>query len=344
MKPGQNDRVGFGFRYDDQYKAAVLFTLSLQSRLLYGSRTQLAFRLGDQVQIEASTFARLGITAPFRVGASASYTSVPVNISLDLLGTGARPVASAEIDVYGAQVFSGLAVSESLLFSFALIGEHARLIPIVLPFLDADDPEEDTAPITETFYSGAAFVLADTRDRSFFPSRGLSLFAKLEIADEAFGSGATFQHIVGDLQVSLPVSRSVSLTGRAVMTRGDGSGLPPHYVTFMGGANAPSLLPGRFYPLYGADDQELFGTSAQLAALGIQWEFGDDLFARAVANAGGVDDGIPGSLPGGDPSDYTVGVGFTVGAFTLIGPATITLAGDGLDAFPNVSFSLGYAF
>lgn len=330
VEPGQEDRLGFGFRYDEQYKAALLFTLSLQNRLLFGSQTRFAVRLGQQTQLEASAFARLGVTTPFRAGARAGYTSVPLNIFTPLAS---RAIASARVDVYGVQLFAGPAISEAALLSFALIGEHARFKPIVAP--------EGAETTTETFYSGAVFFFADTQDRTFFPSRGLSVLAKLEVADAAFGSGASFQHFVADARLALPVTRSVSLLGRVARTRGTGDGLPAHYFTFLGGANPPALLPGRFYPLYGAEDQELIGPSARLAALGVQWEFGDELFARLVGNVGMVGEF---SLESLDLGFVRAGVGLTLGALTLVGPATLTLSGDDFGSFPRISVSLGYPF
>ena len=243
VTPGQEDRLGFGFRYDERYDAALLFTLTLQNRLLYGSRTRLAVRLGQQTQLEASTFARIGVATPLRTGAKAGYTSVPLNL-FNPLGSTGQAFASVEVDVYGAQLFVGPAISEAALLSFALIGEHARINPVVVPLFDDPDgpPEaESDVDLTSTFVSAAAFFFLDTQNRSYFPSRGVSFFGKVEIADAALGSGATFQHLVADARFALPVTRSVSLIGRTAFTQGEGDDLPLHYLTFLGGADPPTL-------------------------------------------------------------------------------------------------------
>ncbi len=107
------------------------------------------------------------------------------------------------------------------------------------------------------------------------------------------------------------------------------AGLPVDVVT---GTSMGSIVGGLYALGYRPDS---------LAALGVQWEFGDDLFARLVGNAGAVGEL---SLESLDLGFVRGGGGLTFGAFTLVGPATVTLAGNGLDEFPDVSVSLGYPF
>ena len=81
------------------------------------------------------------------------------------------------------------------------------------------------------------------------------------------------------------------------------------------------------------------GPSAQLGALGVQWEFGDDLFVRLVGNAGTAGEfGLSSLL------FFRVGAGLTLGALTRVGPASVTLSSSDLASWPEISVSLGHPF
>ena len=127
--------------------------------------------------------------------------------------------------------------------------------------------------------------------------------------------------------------------GRLALTRARGADLPPNYATFIGGLYPPTLLPGRFFPLYGAEAQELIGRSGQLALAGFRWLLREDVFVELAANVGAAGDDW--TL---DMEELHYGAGLTAGLLTLVGPVSITLAGDGLEDWPQIGFSLGYTF
>ena len=63
------------------------------------------------------------------------------------------------------------------------------------------------------------------------------------------------------------------------------------------------------------------------------------MFVELAANAGAAGDDW--TL---DTEKLRYGAGLTAGLLTLVGPVSITLAGDGLEDWPLVGFSLGYTF
>ncbi len=77
---------------------------------------------------------------------------------------------------------------------------------------------------------------------------------------------------------------------------------------------------------------EIFGA-------GVQVEFRPRLFAIVQASAGNVFDDFS-----FDPDRYTVGYGITLGARTVLGQLTLTLAESDLSEWADVSIDLGHPF
>ncbi len=317
------DRLGFGFSYDTQYDAALLFTLTLQNRLRFGSTALLEARLGDQTQLRALYFTRLGIDSRWTVTGTAGYSSVPV----DVFAGANRAVASGALEVVSARVYTGPVLFESLLTGFGPAVTYVSAAPDVAP--------EGVEGISETYASIGAFAASDTRDRSAFASRGHRFEAQAEWSP---GLGAEFGRTFASLSGALPVAPRVSLIGRATAVYGWGDPTPDQ-LAYVGGALVPTVLPGRFVALYGADEQELLGTSAQVAAAGIMVEARPSIFVRLLFDAGRAGNDL--SL---DPDDFVTGFAASLGTDTPAGPVELLLSGSLTRGTPGLTFRLGRSF
>ncbi len=318
-----SNRVGFGFRYDTEYNAALLFSVTLRNLVQYGSRTQIVARLGDQTQLQATTFGRLGFTAPIALTAQAGYTDVPVPLFAGV----SRDVASGRLGVLAARIFAGPVVQDALVTGVGASGVYVRAEPDVAP--------DSVRTRTWTYATISAYARADSRDRTAFPSRGVLFDAT---ADLAPGVGASFQHVSVDAKAYLPLTSGLSLSAHAAATRAWGSDVPFDQQTFLGGVVVPVLLPGRFFSLLGTDALELSGRAGQLAAVSAQVALRSNVFLLATLNAGHAGDTW--TL---NPGDFHAGGGLTLGAATPVGALGLTLDAGGLQA-PNVTFSLGREF
>lgn len=324
------DLVGFGFRYDSRERAALLFDLALRNRLGYGSMTRLSVRLGRETELGLAYFDRLAVSAPTGIGGGLRYTRVPVRLFED-----ERAVVAGDLVVYAADAFLSYSLANAVIVRGGLTGEISRAefeVGLVAPPDSADVVEE-------VFYAPWVEVIGDTRDRTDLPSRGWRAHGRAEFADDAIGSGTTFQHYVLEAEGYVPLGARFTLMGRAAFTRGRGDGLPPSRATFIGGTFAPSVLPGRFYPLFGLEPQQLAGESGQAARLGLRWMPTEELFFEAAGDAGAVGSGW--TL---DPGELEFGIGLTAGLVTPIGPVSLTLAGSAIDDLPDLGFRLGYDF
>lgn len=332
VKERRRDLLGFGFRYDSRERAALLFDLSLRNRISYGSTTRLALRLGRETQVGIDYFDRIGLNAPTGVGGGLQLTRVPV----DLVAGEERASVRGELDVYSASLYASWAIANAAFLRIGLTGEHLRAEPEVGADTLAGIPLET---VETTFHGLQAQLLADTRDETLLPSRGLRIFLKAEFSGEVIGSAATFEHYVADVEAYVPAGSRFTAFGRLALTRGRGADLPVSRTTFVGGLYPPAVLPGRFLPLSGARPQEFIGRNGQLARLGLRWTPRPDVFLEVAGDAGTAGDDW--TL---DVDEVRFGLALTAGLVTPIGPVALTFAGDEPDDLPTVGLRLGPDF
>lgn len=365
------DRLGFGLRYDDLNGGELLAQLTLRHRLRWGDRSALAVRLGRQSQALATYTMPLGLTSLAEVGAQIGVTEAPVSVTL--LGE------EKDRSVLTQRVAEGGLVASASPFSSVLVGVSAGggLGRSEVAEFSVDEnavfPGPDGTPIVidpegvvlrERWASGTLFAEVRTLDRLNLPTRGVRVRAQAEggqgrldatefserVAEQAgvpretlgltdVRSGA-FTRALLDGEVWVPVSRGVSLTGRAAYARGSGEGLPLNRRTFLGGIQTVTVLPGTFLPLYGHEPEALTGPNAWLGVAGVQVDTGS-LVVHLFANAGrafGDDEAIV------DSEGTLAGVGLDLSARTPIGPVTLSLGTDALDRLPDVGLRVGYVF
>ena len=136
----------------------------------------------------------------------------------------------------------------------------------------------------------------------------------------------------------MALSPQVSLLGRGAVVQAWGTPTDDQRA-YLGGIEVPNLLPGRFYPLYGAQDQELAGSDAVVGAVGVQVEVPRGVLLRGLFDAGWPGDRI---VIGGN--DYRLGYAVSAGVLTLAGPAELVLAGEAFAGQPRLLFRFGRVF
>jgi NTE family protein len=316
------DQLGFGVRFDDHYKASLLFTTELRNRLGFGSTTQVELRLGEQLRLGA-TFLRAGLLeSRYAVGGTVSFTRTPI----DIFGERQR-IAESTVEVTSLGTLVGAAFGTSSLVGVRLKGEHASAVSSISPV--------DTS-ISQTFYSVAAVVRRESFDRVMYPSRGTSLYAKAELAR----GEARFTHYVVDARSVVRVAETVSLIGRAML--GDARGgreVPLHYRFFLGGVYASPLFPETQISFAGVRPQELSGAAVQRVGAAVQWEVRRGYFTTVRLDAGYAAEELRFALDA-----YRVGGALSVGAATPFGPLELSASGRTFGDRPRLELSLGLVF
>lgn len=319
----EQDQLGIGVRYDDAYDAAILFTARLRNRLGVGSTTNLDVRLGEQVRV-AAEHVSVGVGGSrLAVAATASYRYSPMH-----LYTGGVRAGGARVNVGSVMLGTALLGGAGGQFALGveLKGEHADVSTSVA---GADTTRR------QTYATGALVARAMTLDRPGFPSRGHMVSVRSEYAI----GDAEFVHHVGHLQVAVPVTSRVSLTGRATAGSTSSAEAPLQYQFMLGGAYPSQLFAETQVSFVGLRPQERAGTAVTRVGAGVQWEVKRRLFATLRTDAGHAGPDLT-----SDPDDYTVGIGLGLGALTPAGPLEVMVSKRPSGGRALLQFSLGWAF
>ncbi|MDT8340857.1 MAG: patatin-like phospholipase family protein [Longimicrobiales bacterium] len=325
LRPAQRDRLGMGFRFDDQYKAAVLLSATLLSRLGYGSSTRLDARLGDAIEVRLTHQSGRGITSALGLGFSAGFTRVPISFSRD----GERFFQIRNEQIHLAGMFTLVQRSGGLL-ALELRGEQVRERPEVGGGLSTRRRRYGSASLT---------WIRDTFDRADFPTTGSSLLARTEWSRRALGTGADFEQHLAELRVAVPVTPAVTLRLEAFAGSAAGDDLPLYKNFFLGGSVTPGVLAYSHPLFHGMESQDEWGRVAQVLRSAVQVEFSRNWFVTALVNAGDVRDAW--ALK---PEDWIAGWGVSLGHLSLLGPARLALVGRDDPGRFRVTLELGRTF
>jgi NTE family protein len=318
----EQDEVGVGLRYDDAYKAALLFTARLRNPLGFGSSTQIDVRLGDPFRIALQhSNARIAGSRLVTVGA-ASYTRTPV----PLYDSGRR-VAEARDEVFTASAFAGVPLGDVGVAGVELKGEHAKAAATITPF--------DTGQ-RRTFVSGALALRWNSFDRPAFPTRG----ATLSLRSEYSLGGDRFTQQFGSAVLAVPLTRYLTALGRATIGRSSpASAVPLHERFILGGSYPPALFPETYVASIGLPAQERSGIAVSRLGAALQWAVRRDVFATVRTDVGQA-----GRTLTLDRDAYDAGVGLALGTITALGPIEISVSGRPRSGRPRLELSLGYPF
>lgn len=318
----EQDRLGVGVRYDDAYKASMLFSAQLRNRLGFGSTVHLDLRLGEQTRA-AADYVRTGVRhAWLALGAGGAYARTPVSIY-----EGDRRVAEVTMSVATATATAGAKLGGRGGVAVQLKGEHARAQAAIA----GGDSSR-----TQALASGAVLLRWEALDRPAFPRRGVAAAVRSE---RAVG-GAHFTQHVGSAQLAVPLGRRLTLQGRvAAGASTGGDALPLHYRLALGGARTGALFPDVQLSFVGLRPQEQLGTAAARLGATVQWEARRAVFASVRADVG-----YAGPMLTTATDAYRAGAGLGLGALTPFGPVEVTASATAWRQRPRVEFSLGHAF
>lgn len=312
------DRVGVGLRYDDERRAALLFTATMHNLVRYGSVTRLDLRVGEETRVSASYLRRHGVTGRLEGGSTLAWSQS----ELRLPGL-ARPTTG--LDITSLSTVLGLVVGRGSFVGVELLGEWATADADALPDV--------------LLASGAVVLDHESLDRIDFPHSGRDGTVRWEtgVTDRP-GTGG-FTHITARGRVYLPLHDRWTLDLGGFVGHARGEDLPLHRQFFVGGSH-PSAVFAQTHPLFhGLPREELTGTSAQVGRVGLRW-----LGPRGLRMRAGLDVGGTLSEWRFPMTDPFIGWSLGAGLSTLIGPVWLEW-GDVTEGYSDrLSVSVGRRF
>ena len=315
------DRVGFGFRYDDRYNAALLFDATVRHLLGFASTGRLSLRLGEQTRVGLDIARGRTLSSAWVLGTGVSYLSTPLDFF-----EGRRRAAEATLRVTSANVTVGAATRGGGV-GIQLRAEDERGSAAIA----AVDSSQH-----RTFASAAALVWWDDMDRPAFATRGTALRARYE---RAAGGGAPFSRWFASGSAAAPISSRLSIAARvAAGASSRDSTIPLHYRFYLGSLTPTAVLAESQIPFAGLKVQERNGFAVAVAGVALQWEAVPNVFVAARADLGNVAPSL-----GEAVESRVLGAGLSVGSRTLVGPVELRLHGRS-PSTALLEFSVGHLF
>ncbi|HET9949659.1 MAG TPA: patatin-like phospholipase family protein, partial [Longimicrobiales bacterium] len=311
------NRLGLGLRYDDERRAALLFTATLHNVLRYGSVARFDLRVGEETRVAGRLGGRLGVTGPFSFGVRASWSEGRLRL----------PGSSGElagVDVASATATVGL---EPVRGTFVGVeGTLERLVASAAP---------------DVRLRSASVVLDhESLDRVDFPRAGADVRGRVEGGVSDVASGGDYGVATLEARAYLPLDERLTLEAGGFLGRTWGADLPPQRRLRLGGAHRSAVF-GAVHPLFqGLERQAQTGAYAQVGRLGLRWEVWSGGFVRAGMDVGGVRDAWRFPI-----ETRMTGWSLSFGMDTLVGPVVVEasrVAAEGHDV--RISVGVGRFF
>jgi outer membrane protein assembly factor BamA len=315
------DRVGFGFRYDDRFNAALLFDATMRHLFGFGSTGRLSIRLGEQMRVGLDVARGRTLSSHWVLGTGASWLGTPIDFF-----AGRRRIAEATLRVASANVTVGAATRAGGI-GIQLKAEDARVAAAIA---GVDSGQH------RAFGSAAALLWWDDLDHPSFATRGVAVRARYE---HATGGGSPFARWYASGNAVVPLASRLAIGARVVAgTTTRDSTVPLHYRFFVGSLTPSSVLAESQVPFAGLDLQERNGYAVAVAGATLQWEAVSNVFLTAR-----VDVGETGRTLGDAIESRVLGAGLSVGSRTIVGPVELRLHGR-TPSTALLEFSVGHLF
>lgn len=291
------NRAGLGIRYDDERRAALLFTANLYNFVRYGSVTRLDLRVGEETQARISYLRRHEVTGRLQGGTSLAWNQSELRME-----SLTRPRSGIELT--NLSTTFGLVLGRTTFIGAEALGEWAVL---------SDESYPDVL-----LGSLSAVLDHESLDRLDFPRSGADVRARWEFGISNLSLGGAFSHLSSSAHVYLPLHRRVTVDLGFFAGSGRGFDLPLHRDFRVGGAHASAVFT-RTQPLFhGVPTQELVGAAVQIGRAGLRLDLPGGSNLRWGIDVGGVMDEWRFPVP-----DPISGWALTAGLNTIIGPVRL---------------------
>ena len=298
VEEGPRNQAGLGLRYDDERRAALLFTATLHNLVRYGSVTRFDLRVGAETQARISYLRRREVTGRLEGGTSLGWSQGELRLA------GPRRPRSG-IEVSSVSATFGLGLGRTTFLGAEALGEWTVL---------AEQGYPDVM-----LGSLSAVLDHESLDRIDVPTRGADVRARWEFGISDLTPGEAFSHFSSSARLYIPLHEWVTADIGFFAGSGRGLDLPRHRGFLVGGAHPSAIFANTTQPLFhGVPTQELAGSTAQIGRAGLRVDLTAGLNVRWGVDVGAVRDDW--QFPIEDPLWAWA---LTLGANTIVGPVRV---------------------
>lgn len=310
-----SDFFRFGFRYDSFDKAGVLLNLTSHNLIWNSTMATLDLVLGEYTEAEAAWFFHTGYRPRIGMRLHSIYQQGQFLLSQPFTAT---PV-EMKLRLNRNEVLAGTIFSTT-----SMIGGGIRHYwAVTNPRFSVPGLERSETSHPALF----ALIWEDSFDRADFATEGSSLYFDFELVDPSFSSKTEYRRAELTIENRTKSRSWLTIIGRLHL--GSINVTPPLHRLFV---NEP------FDAMIAAEPGELAGKSLQVVGGGLQFQ---PWHKRFVVVEGSLGNSFSTWNTNLSLDQYEWGVGFCVGASTVVGPISASLSTGSLN---EALFALNVGF
>ncbi len=309
--------------YDDLYKTAVLANITTKRLITNNDITSFDFIIGDKIRYNFDYFIDKGYY--WSIGLKSNYSNFDENVALDFVFPEEIPPTNSELNEinfdYG-QLTNQIYLQTFFKRKFLLgIGAEHKWIEYISKTIGIDEDDIPRTIFDDTnYFSAFGYLVFDTFDDKFFPTKGFYFRGDINVYLHASGSNTDFDEFsigrakIGYAHTFINKLSTVIYAEGGVKIEGNKSTSFDFFVGGYGFKEANNLV-----SLYGFDNLSLRGNTFLKAILEIDYNVYKKTHINFSANIANVGDDLFLNKEWIDRVDYS---GYAIGFSwdTFLGP------------------------
>ncbi len=324
----EQEHAGFSVRYDSQYKASLLFGLSLSNNFFWSDRLTVRLRAGEILEITSDYSAPVTLAPLSEVKLGIDFQRSPV----DFYSLG-QAVSTFDVEQLALRPSASIRLFEAINLEGGIEAEVYSLNEAVGNTIVLGNTDFLLQPFFRAGYS--------TLNSPYFPSRGQSLNLKAEISDRFWGSSADFLQFSGSWIATVPLGGRLSLANELFAGYTSGQDLPLHYLYYLGGIVYNPVFELRQHPFMGYAAQQLRAANMMGLRTELQLRFNKKIYLGGGWNAAHLTDSWTFNL---QKQNMRYGYSLSLGATSIIGPIRLSLSTPDFKGDYALKIDVGYRF
>lgn len=333
--------------YDDLYKTAVLVNFTRKRLLTNNDITSFDFIVGDNIRYNFDYFIDKGYY--WSIGLNSNFNTFDENVSIDFISSSEETSNEGELNSlnfeYGeltSQIYLQTFFKRTFLIGIGVEQKWKRYLSKTIGVDENDEPRtvfDDT-----NYFSTFGYLIYDSLDNKFFPSKGFYIKGEFNFYFLASGTNNDFNEFsIGKAKLGYAFSLFKNFSALIEASGGVkiGGNETKSFDFFVGGYGYKES--SNLVPLYGYKDLSLRGDTFLKANLTLDYKVYKKMHVNIAANIANVGDDLFDNNQWIDAIDYS-GFAAGLGWETFLGPIEAKYSYSPEREESAWYFSVGYRF
>jgi len=328
LRPKEQEYVGFSLRYDNKYKAALLFGALLTDNIYKSDRLSAQLRAGEILALNTNYSLPMSLAPLSQINMGLNLQRAPIDYySENLL------LSTIEVEQLSLNPSFSVQFLQKARFETGLEAEIYSLDEAVGNTLFLENTNLLMIPYAE--------FNVNTLNRPYFPTNGQSLNLRGLLSDHVMGSSSDFLQIHGQWLTTFKLFPGVNFSNTFWAGYSTTSDLPMHYTYYLGGITSNPVFPLHQQSFMGYGVQRLRSSNIASWSSELRFKLHKDIFLSGGVNIAHLADQWTFNI---DEDRLKYGYGLELGASTIIGPIRLSLTTPDFSGGYALKIDVGYHF